>query len=67
MFPLFKIITSQKKHCHATQNTTTASGNNAMIFSSEAHAAAKVKSPEAAGVDNKACIEAFQHLLSNSL
>ena len=41
-----------------------------MIFNtedSEAHAAARVKSPEAAGVDNKACIEAFQHLLSNSL
>ena len=70
MFPLFKIITSQKKHCYTTQNTTTASGSNAMIFNtgvSEAHAAARVKSPEAAGVDNKACIEVFQHLLSNSL
>ena len=63
MFPLFKVITGQKKHCHTTQNTATPSANNAMKFStevSEAHAAARVKGPEAADVDNKACIEAFQ-------
>ena len=59
----------RKKHCYMTQNTTTASGSNAMIFNtgvSEAHAAARVKSLEAADVDNKACVEVFQHLLSNS-
>ena len=41
-----------------------------MTFSaqiSEWHAAASVKGPEAADVVNKACTEAFQHLLSNSV
>ena len=33
---------------------------------SEAHAAARVKDPEAGDVDNRARIEAFQQLLSNS-
>ena len=70
MFLFFKIITSQKKHCHTTQNTATQSGNiatklNAVV--SEVLATARVKGPEAAKVDNKACIEAFQQLLSNSL
>ena len=32
---------------------------------SEAHAAARVKGPEAADIDNKVCTEAFQQLLSN--
>ena len=61
-------ITSQKKYCHTTQNTTP-SGNNAMKFSnqvSEAHAAARVKGPDAADFGRKACTEAFQQLLSNS-
>ena len=61
-------ITSQKKYCHTTQNTPL-SGNNAMKFStqvSEAHAAARVKGPDAADFDHEACIEAFQQLLSNS-
>ena len=51
-------ITSQKKYCHTTQNTTL-SGNNAMKFStqvSEAHAAARVKGPDAADFDHEACI-----------
>ena len=30
------------------------------------HAAARVKGPEAADLDNKVCIEAFQQLLLNS-
>ena len=70
MFPLFKIITSQKKLCDTTQNTATPSGNNAMKFStevSEAHAAARVKGPETVDVDNKARMEAVQQLLLNSL
>ena len=33
---------------------------------SEAHAAARVKGPDAADFDHEACIEAFQQLLSNS-
>ena len=37
---------------------------NAVV--AEVHAAARVKGPEAANVDNKVCIEAFQQLLSNS-
>ena len=40
-----------------------------MKFSAEiskAYAAARVEGPEAADVDNKAYIEAFQQLLSNS-
>ena len=64
--PLLMIITSQKMHCHTTQSTATPSGNNAMKFSAEvsgAHVAARVKGPEAANIDNKACIEAFQQLL----
>ena len=68
MFPLFSVITSEKKHCHTTQNTAAQSRNNAMKFSaevSEVHAAARVKGPEAAGIDNKACVEGFQQLLSN--
>ena len=28
MFPLFKAITNQKKHCHMTQNTATPLGND---------------------------------------
>ena len=51
-----------------TQNTATPSGNNAMKFSaevSEAHAAARVKGPDAANNDNKAGIEAFQQPLLN--
>ena len=59
MFPSFKIISSQKKLCHTTQNTATPSENNAIKFStevSEAQAAARVKGPEAADVDNKVCI-----------
>ena len=68
MFLLFQVITSQKKHCHTTQNTATTSGNNAMKFSAEVskvHAAARVKGPEAANVNNKACTEMFKQLLSN--
>ena len=64
MFPVIKIITSHRKHCHATQSTATPSGNNAMKFSaevSEAHAAAEVKGPGAADGDNCShLIEAFQ-------
>ena len=59
---------SEKKHCHTTQNTATPSGNNAIKFSaevSEAHAAARVKGPDAANIDNRACIEAFQQPLLN--
>ena len=69
MFLFFKIITSKKKHCHTTQNTATPSGNNATKLNaevSEVLATARVISPEAAEVDNKACIEAFQQLLFNS-
>ena len=32
---------------------------------SEAHAAVRVKGPEAANVDDKTCIEVFQQLLLN--
>ena len=59
---------SEKKHCHTKQNTATPSGNDAMKFStevSELHAAARVKGPEAAGIDNKVYIEAFKPFLSN--
>ena len=69
MFPLFKVVTSQKKKCQTTQNTATPSGSNAMKFStevSEVHAATRIKSPEAADANNKVCIEAFQQLLSTS-
>ena len=58
----------RKSICHTTQNTPL-SGNNAMKFSnqvSEAHAAARVKGPDAADFDHEACIEAFQQLLPNS-
>ena len=54
MFPLFKVVTSQKKKCQTTQNTATPSGNNVMKFCVEVsgvHAAAKVKAPEAADID----------------
>ena len=52
-----------KEHCHTTQSTTTPPENNAVKFGaevSEAHAAARVKGPEAAGIDNKACIDSNQ-------
>ena len=68
MFPLLTIITSQKKHCHTAQSTTTPSEYNAMKFSaevSEAPAAAEAKGPQAADVNNKACTAAFQQLLLN--
>ena len=58
-----------KEHCHTTQSTTTPSENNAVKFGaevSEAHAAARVKGPEPANVDNKTCIEAFQQPPLNS-
>ena len=63
---LFKIITSQKKlyHTSTTQNTATPSGNTVMKFSaevSEAHAAARVKGPEAANVDNEAALRRFNN------
>ena len=56
---------SEKKLCHTTQNTATPSGNNTMKFSAEVlktQAAVRAKGPEAADVDNKACIEASQFL-----
>ena len=65
MFTLFRIITSQKKHCHKTQNTATLSENNARKFSaevSEVHAAARGAGPGAADIDSKACNAAFHQL-----
>ena len=61
---------SEKKHCHTTQNTATPSGNNAVQFSTEvskAHAAARFKGPEAADIDNKACIEALQNFFQTCM
>ena len=55
MFSLNQIITSLTKCCHRIQSTATPSGNKAMKFSAEVlevHAAAKVKSPAAADIDN---------------
>ena len=50
-------ITSQKKYCHTTQNTTL-SGNNAMKFStqvSKTHAA--TQGQDAADFDHEACFD----------
>ena len=61
------LLPVREKPCQ-TQYTATPSGNNAMKFCAEvleAYAAASVKGPEAANIDNTACIEAFQQLLSN--
>ena len=47
-----------------TQSTATPSGYNAMKFSaevSEAHAAARVKCPDAADVDNKLALRHFNN------